>query len=43
LQQTTIKGHFATVFSTMALGFLLIALGIVKFRVASNRKIENRS
>lgn len=43
LQQTTIKGHFATVFGTMALGFLLVALGIVKFRVASNRKIENRS
>jgi ABC-type uncharacterized transport system permease subunit len=43
LQQTTIKGHFATVFGTMALGFLLVALGIVKFWVASNRKIENRS
>jgi flagellar basal body-associated protein FliL len=43
LQQTTTKGHFATVFGTMALGFLLVALGIVKFRVASNRKIENRS
>jgi hypothetical protein len=43
LQQTTIKGHFATVFGTMALGFLLVALGIVKFRVASNTKIENRS
>jgi len=43
LQQTTVKGHFATVFGTMALGFLLVALGIVKFRVASNRKIENRS
>ena len=43
LQQTTIKGHYATVFGTMALGFLLVALGIVKFRVASNRKIENRS
>lgn len=43
LQQTTIKGHFATVFGTMALGFLLVALGIVKFRIPSNRKIENRS
>lgn len=43
LQQTAVKGHFATVFGTMALGFLLVALGIVKFRVASKRKIENRS
>ncbi|HEX9317842.1 MAG TPA: hypothetical protein VF884_02790 [Nitrososphaeraceae archaeon] len=43
LQQTTVNGHYTTVFGTMGLGILLVALGIVKIFVPRNRKMEKQT